>query len=355
MKKILILSLIMAATVRMAIAQISDYRPGVTTDGAVYFLPKTAIRVAVKVEKTQYTPGDFCKYARRYLRLDNVNESPATSHRILSCDISSYGEADKDKVFAVKFNPKSATANIRLADDGRLTAVNAEPLAERQFTPYKPSPRQPQANPRDYMSEEILAAGSTPKMAELTAREIYDIRDSKNALNRGEADFMPKDGEQLRIMLDNLNTQDRLLSSLFCGTTVKDTAEVVFTLCPEKEVEHQVLFRLSKQLGVVDADDLAGTPYYINIRDLKTVPAGEPVEGKQTKDKEDGIYVNVPSKIAVSVSQGNEEIANAEFPAGQFGHVELLSGDLFNKRFTTHLRLNPVTGAVDKLEAEQPK
>ena len=260
MKKILILSLIMAATVRMAIAQISDYRPGVTTDGAVYFLPKTAIRVAVKVEKTQYTPGDFCKYARRYLRLDNVNESPATSHRILSCDISSYGEADKDKVFAVKFNPKSATANIRLADDGRLTAVNAEPLAERQFTPYKPSPRQPQANPRDYMSEEILAAGSTPKMAELTAREIYDIRDSKNALNRGEADFMPKDGEQLRIMLDNLNTQDRLLSSLFCGTTVKDTAEVVFTLCPEKEVEHQVLFRLSKQLGVVDADDLAGTP-----------------------------------------------------------------------------------------------
>ena len=192
-------------------------------------------------------------------------------------------------------------------------------------------------------------------MAELTAREIYDIRDSKNALNRGEADFMPKDGEQLRIMLDNLNTQDRLLSSLFCGTTVKDTAEVVFTLCPEKEVEHQVLFRLSKQLGVVDADDLAGTPYYINIRDLKTVPAEEPVEGKKKKEKEDGIYVNVPSKIAVSVSQGNEEIANAEFPAGQFGHVELLSGDLFNKRFTTHLRLNPVTGAVDKLEAEQPK
>ena len=133
MKKILILSLIMAATVRMAIAQISDYRPGVTTDGAVYFLPKTAIRVAVKVEKTQYTPGDFCKYARRYLRLDNVNESPSTSHRILSCDISSYGEADKDKVFAVKFNPKSATANIRLADDGRLTAVNAEPLAERPY------------------------------------------------------------------------------------------------------------------------------------------------------------------------------------------------------------------------------
>ena len=109
------------------------------------------------------------------------------------------------------------------------------------------------------MSQEILAAGSTPKMAELTAREIYDIRDSKNALNRGEADFMPKDGEQLRIMLDNLNTQDRTLSSLFVGTECKDTTEVVFTLCPDMEVNRQVLFRLSKQLGVVDADDLSGS------------------------------------------------------------------------------------------------
>jgi len=28
---------------------------------------------------------------------------------------------------------------------------------------------------------------------------------------------------------------------------------------------------------------------------------------------------------------------------------------LFNKKYTTHLLLHPLTGAVDKLEAEQPK
>ena len=42
-------------------------------------------------------------------------------------------------------------------------------------------------------------------------------------------------------------------------------------------------------------------------------------------------------------------------PAAQFGNVELLSGELFNKHYGTHLWLNPVTGAIDKLEAEQPK
>ena len=45
----------------------------------------------------------------------------------------------------------------------------------------------------------------------------------------------------------------------------------------------------------------------------------------------------------------------SEQPAPQFGNVELLSGELFNKHYTTHLWLNPITGGVERLESEQPK
>ena len=48
---------------------LSQYRPGVTPEGAVYFLPKTALRISVLVEKTTYEPGDFAPYAQRYLRV----------------------------------------------------------------------------------------------------------------------------------------------------------------------------------------------------------------------------------------------------------------------------------------------
>ena len=48
------------------------YMPGVTQEGAVYFLPKTAVNVVVKIEKATYTPGDFAPYAERFLRLSNV-------------------------------------------------------------------------------------------------------------------------------------------------------------------------------------------------------------------------------------------------------------------------------------------
>lgn len=354
MKKIPFFGMLFVSTMALGQTQISDYKPGLTAEGAVYFLPKTAVRVAVKVEKTTNTPGEFYKYAERYLRQNNVLRKESVSHKLLSCEITPYGEADKTKAFAVKFNAKTSASNIRLTDDGRLVALNAEPTPDPIFTNFIPSPKSQPINPRDFMGEEILAAGSTAKMAELTAREIYDIRESKNALNRGEADFMPKDGEQLRIMLNNLNAQDRILSSMFCGTSIKDTTEVVFTFCPEKEVERQVIFRLSQQFGIVDADDLSGTPYYINVKDLKTVPENAPDEGKKKKEREDGIYVNVPSKIAVTVFDGINPIVTKEFQAGQFGHTELLSGELFNKRYTTRLKLNPTTGGVEKLDAEMP-
>ena len=58
-------------------------------------------------------------------------------------------------------------------------------------------------------------------------------------------------------------------------------------------------------------------------------------------------------KSAIFSADGT--ISEEELPAAQYGNTELLSGALFNKRYTTHLWLNPVTGAVDRLDAEQPK
>lgn len=210
-------------------------------------------------------------------------------------------------------------------------------------------------NPRQYMNEETLAAGSTAKMAELTAQDIYEIRESRNLLVRGQADNMPKDGEQLRLMLNQLDLQDRSMTSLFTGITTKDTTEHTLTVVPDREVNRELLFRFSSKLGIVDDDDLSGVPYYISIENLKTVPEAEPTDPKKKLKQVPGIYVNVPGKMRSRVSNASETLISSEFAAGQFGNVELLSGALFNKRYTTHLWLDPLSGAIEKLDAEQPK
>jgi hypothetical protein len=334
-----------------------DYRPGVTAEGAVYFLPKTGVRLRVLVEKTSYKPGDFSAYAQRYLRLYDVVQKPTVSYRVVGITQQAFGVPDSTKAYAVKFNAKSVAANISLTSDGRLLAINATPQEENEPKAFKSAPKPAQVNPRQLMGEEILSAGSTAKMAELTAREIYDLRENRNLLIKGQADFMPNDGNQMQLMLNQLESQEKSLLTLFQGTTVRDTTENVITICPDGTIDRQVAFRLSQKLGVVDDDDLSGTPYYVRVENLTAMPSVDEEEVEQAKKKqpESGIYVNVPGKMRVSVFNGIEPISVVEHPAGQLGNVELLSGDLFNKHYTTHLWLNPVTGAVERLEAEQPK
>ena len=117
----------------------------------------------------------------------------------------------------------------------------------------------------------------------------------------------------------------------------------------------QTLFRFSKHFGIVDADDVSGTPYYIGIQNLTQLPATDEEMAAKKHKAVNGLYYNVPGKLRSTIFCGNDVISKEDFPAAQFGNVELLTGDLFNKHYGTRLWLNPLTGGIDKLEAEQPK
>ena len=195
--------------------QLTPYQPGITAEGMVYYLPKTAVRVSVLVEKTVYTPGEFCRYAHRYLRVGNVSEEPSVAYRVISINQQAVPVADNQKVYSVKYNTKSIAANVTLTDDGRLLGINT-PDADDVVTaaPFLPAQKEELPNPKQFLTEEILVCGSTAKMAELTAREIYDLRENRNLLIKGQADFMPQDGKQMELMLAQLDRQDRSLTSL---------------------------------------------------------------------------------------------------------------------------------------------
>ena len=357
MRKILLVFFTFHCSLLTTLAQtaVSTYLPGVTPEGAIYLLPKTGIRIAVQVEKTTYAPGELCKYAERYLRIKDVSPTPSVNYRITDIRQEAYAVADTSKHYAIKFDAKTAATNVRLSDDGILLGINTDPQPQSKSLSTSHPPLSTKIDPRQYMNEETLAAGSTAKMAELIAQDIYEIRESRNLLVRGQADNMPKDGEQLRLMLNQLDKQDQAMTSLFIGITEKDTTEHTITVIPDKMSDQQVLFRFSQKLGLLESDDFAGLPYYYKVEDLKTVPPVEVIDPKKKNKPAPGVYVNVPGKLRSTISDAKGVISTAEFPAGQFGNVELLSGALFNKRYTTRLWLNPLSGAVEKIDVEQPK
>lgn len=335
--------------------EVNPYLPGQTSEGIVYFLPKTAVRVTVQIERTTFTPGDFAPYAERYLRLSDVRMEPSTSYRIVSITQTPIGVRDPEKAYAIRLNKKTSAVNVEQADDGVLLAVNAEPARMPEYVPFSPAPKPVPVNPRQYMNEEILAAGSKAKMAQLTAQEIYDIRDSRSQLIKGQADFMPKDGEQMKMMLNQMDQQDKALTSLFAGVSVCDTTEQVFVVTPDSVLQRQPLFRFSRHFGLVEADDVSGSPYYISIKNMSQLPPMDEAAARKKKKAADGLYYNVPGRLRSIIYNGIDEVSSEDFPAGQFGNVELLSGELFNKHFGTRVWLNPLTGDIDKLDAEQSK
>ena len=349
--------------------QLQKYMPGATPEGAVYCLPKTAVRISVVTEKTTFQPGEFCRYAQKYLRRSDAGQEPWVSHRVIAIHQQAEPVADTSKCYALKFDPRSVAVNVQLSDDGRLLGINTpqlrpqdanDALQPRRSADAAALPQDQKATGREgfkYLTEEILSAGSTAKMAELTANEIYDLRENRSLLIKGQADFMPKDGEQLQLMLSRLDEQEQALSALFVGTTIRDTTVTDFVVVPDSPCDRTLLFRLSQLLGMVDADDLSGEPFYITVDDLHAVaPTAEEAAAKTKKKAwEAGVYVNVPGRMRLTIYQGINKLQTAEHPAPQFGNVELLSGELFNKHYDTRLWLNTLTGAVDRLEAEMPK
>lgn len=325
--------------------------------GTTYFLPRTALRFSILVEKKSYTPGEYAKYAEKYLRKTDVPLEPETAYRIINVGISSFGLPDSTKQYVAKTDQKHSISTLERDENGVLLAVNATNTRKIQEPKaFKPAPKAAPLNPRDFMNEEILSAGSSIKMAELCAREIYDIRENKSLLNKGQADFMPKDGEQLRIMLNNLNTQEAALLQLFDGITETDTIEKIITFIPSKEKGKQVLFRFSSKFGFTDADDLAGKPYYIDIEDMHVMPVIKTtIEDVKKEKEESGICVNLPGKIKATLYRGTDVWAAYELYAAQYGNVESLNSNMFSKKFTTSLILNPITGNVESISTEMIK
>ena len=356
MRKLLFIISLFIISPSFAQTEVEAFRPGVTLDGVNYFLPKTVFRLVLVAEKTVTVPGEFAPYADRYLRQPNVPTAESTQWTLKSLSLIPIGVPDSTKAYNIKVKSKTSAPLVKLTDDGLLLSINTEvsPDPAPELPSAVPAPKA--VNGRDFMTHDILAAGSTAKMAQLTAEEIYDIRDSRNALVRGEADNTPKDGAQLKLMLENLDQQLYALESLFKGQQLTSTE--VITLDYEPQLNHpdddnrQLLCRFSQRLGLVDADDLSGEPLWLTVKPVGSLPQAvdDPAVAKKKAKMEQGVYVNQPQRAQVVISNARQALLTTEIPICQLGTTEVLSDALFNKKLETRVTLHQHTGSVKSLE-----
>lgn len=329
--------------------------PGATVEGVSYFLPRTALRMVVKAEKRTVTPGDFHMYSFKYMRIQDVPVRPSVTWTVSDIAIHPYGIPDSTKAYSLKLKSRTVAPLLDLSTDGLLLGINTDEASEESLPPVPESRIVCQAvsptKARSYMNRETLQATSTAKMAELVASEIYSIRESRDALIRGEADNTPKDGAQLKLMLDNLQAQHDALLSMFIGTTEVSEEYYVLDVVPEEQGQKQLLFRFSRWNGLVGADDMSGAPFYMSVQCVGSLP--QPVTLPEVKVKKGkmqrAVYYNIPARTEIKVLDSHRDYISMELPMAQFGCEEILSGVLFDKGASTKVTFHQSTGGIKRI------
>lgn len=333
--------------------------------GVTYMLPQTEIKIEAEATRQHYEPGQFSKYAERYLRLRDVKQEAETSWTLDEVKVNIVGVPDPSNIYFVEMKDRTTAPLMELTADGIVRSINLPFTGDKKTEQPQAKQQEDEAlpDPRTFLTEEILMTNSTAKMAELVAREIYSIRESKNALLRGEAENLPKDGAQLQIMLDNLNKQEKAMVQMFEGKVTTETHHFTKRVTPE-EMSNHVVFRFSKKLGFVEADDLAGEPVELSIVNKQLIPEqpAEP-EGKSSrsifsiltngnKSAIEGVAYNVPGKADVKLTYQHKDIINTELSLTQFGTREYLADQLFNRNTVTQVLFDVNTGALLKIDRQ---
>ena len=337
--------------------------PSVSATGVTYLLPKTRIRATVRVTHSTFTPGELSRYADRYLRLSDIGTQYSEEWKINDIAVIVDGVPDTRVLYGVEFGKRSGNPVVRLTSDGILQSVNApyEDLSGYADAGKRASTSQVKnatvTDAKRYLTEEILLAGSSAKMAELVAKEIYDIRESRNLITRGQADYIPADGESAKYILQQLEVQEQSLLTMFTGTVLNDTVEYTFECVPDSVADRQILFRFSTRLGVLETDNLAGEPVWIDVENRNpgiqtsftatpAAPAKKSVipsrSGKQTAM----LFYRVPGTAEIRIYNNRRMFVGLSVPFAQFGRIATVPQTMFSKGKSPVLVFNTNTGAL---------
>jgi hypothetical protein len=314
----------------------------------VYALPKTELCIEIETERTTQKPGMFYQYSGRYLATNKIITEEKTNYGIKSITLKTRALPDSSRTYCFPLGKSARPIHLSVNSQGILAGVNIpyviEPVKEPFVNCIKTECKQKAALLP--LGEEYMMAGSEAKLAEGAAKQIYHLRESRINLLTAEMERLPADGSSYATILEGLNNKERELTELFIGKTTTETQKQTLYLTPKTALNNQVLFRLSALRGVVGADDLSGTPFYISIK--PTAIASVPADIK-AKKQELGIYTLLPATTRVSINDGNISYYSEQLSLPQFGKTVPIDLEYLEQK-ELKIRVDQQTGRIVGIE-----
>ncbi len=321
--------------------------------GLHYTLPRTQLEVEVVAVKTTQKAGPYYKYANTYLAASMAIAQESETWELKEVNIRPIGVPNREEQYLVKFRSGSSPYMF-LNEQGLLLSINCEPLASDVAAPTPAISAAASVLDGNAISatvtEEMMLSGSEARMAEMAAKQIYRIRESRLNLITGDVDKLPADGESFQIVMTQLEEQEQALTALFVGTTQTEQVVTRFTFDIVDELDNELFFRFSEHEGVVDKGNLSGQPVYL---DLKVVERGKyptNAKGEELSMPVNGLAYCIPGRAKAAINFNGSLIRESEFAVAQFGVVYGLAPSMFdNKKKPAYVIFFPETGAIREL------
>lgn len=246
-------------------------------DGYILSYPSTTIDVELLIETEVVTPGIYSRYAQKFL----AQRAPLVAQTIC----------------------KVVDASISVNNLGNQATKTIEPKAAHvEYSTL----------PADQYSLFVLPIEDAARDA---AAAIFTIRRQRRDIINGEAGegyF----GGGLQAAIENLDKMEQEYLELFMGSRTITQSKIGYTINPQEGTTRYVIARFDSKVGVMSANDLSGTPIYIQFTPQEMADTKE-IEA--TEKSRHTILYKVAAPTQCTLFNDAEEISSSLLSIYQFG------------------------------------
>lgn len=313
----------------------------------IYYSPKTALTLDfIYLEETRER-GIYADFAEDLLGATDFVTETATICTLHDVHIGTSTTTDYDRPHKV-----SAEGGIpmllHINDKGLLTGYNVAPEEKRPVAPKHEHGKQTDTKAKVSGTglapypEEVLKAVSPKAQAFEAAKQIFHIREMRMYLLNGEVEHAPADGQAMKLVLEELDEQERALTELFVGKTSKSRKQKTVRIEPS-DAGHLLFF--SEENGFTDGDNIDADT--IEVKMICQPHYSVSANNSKKKGMElSQIVYNIPGYCAVNVLYKGRNMASRAVPVAQLGIDVALPKAMFTGKELPHIVFSEKTGNI---------
>ena len=381
MKKIIAVALLMQTLMswtvfaQINVVRIDNNAAPQTREGIFYSLPRTVVKIDVKIDRIENYKGPYSDFALRFLGLKNVIPANTIDYKISDIIITTYPEPDPDQYYFVELEDKDSRGGehggiLSLNDAGIIlgtfsetsdTLKNLMPLTETGSMPsdadkdafgelFKYSADVSVFEKVDTIIRKInidtmtverqyykrtMVEKSPEQKAKEAADYIAKIKDNRFNLLSG-AQEVNYNKETLEYMDSQLKTMEKEYLKLFTGITLQKSITFSYKYIPvANQINVEIpIFKFLKSRGVIDLDENGGKVVTIKVQRVgNTTTVANYLKKSEKKTKVQGFSYRIPELARVTVKLDENTQEETQCLVSQLGVVTNLPAHKWKVRF----------------------